>query len=48
VRQAQTAVAILDPVQVLDQQITPSRLFTEQGAHLLQRLWFHLPAFRAR
>ena len=37
VRGGEVAVAVLDPVQVLDQQVAPPRLLAEQRAHLGER-----------
>ena len=43
----QTAVPVLNLVQVLDQEVAPSGSIAEQGQDILQRLGIDLPAFRA-
>ncbi len=44
VRRRQAAVAVLDLVQVLDQQIGAARGVAQQGAHFVQRLRLDAPA----
>ena len=41
-RGREMAVAVLDQVQMLDQQVAPARAVAEQGPHLLERAW-HRP-----
>ena len=43
-RGGEIAVAVLDQVQVLDQQIAPALALAEQRAHLVERLRLDLPA----
>ena len=40
------AVAVLDQMQMLDQQVAPARPVAEQGAHLVERRRIDLAAFR--
>ena len=43
-RGRQMAVAVLDQVEMLDQEIAPARPLAEQGAHLLERRILELAA----
>ena len=45
-RGGEMAVAVLDQVQVLDQQVAPARPVAEQRAHLVERLRLDLAALR--
>ena len=45
-RGGEMAVAVLDQMQVLDQQIAPARLVAEQRAHLVERRRIDLAALR--
>ena len=45
-RRRQMAVAVLDQVEMLDQEIAPARPLAEQGAHLLERRILELAALR--
>src|SRR5262249_55446287 len=43
-RRGKVAVAVLDQVQVLDQQVAPALAVAKQGAHLVERTRINLPA----
>ena len=45
-RGGEMAVAVLDQMQMLDQQIAPARSVAEQRAHLVERRRIDLAAFR--
>ena len=45
-RRRQMAVAVLQQMQVLDQQIAPARPVAEQRPHLFERARIDLPALR--
>ena len=44
-RRRQTVVAVLNQMQVLNQQVAPPRPVAQQGPNLFQRIDVYLPAF---